>query len=73
MTLTDLTVHKETCKHRMINCEYCEDSYKPDGEEPHLQKCGLYWKNKCNERLRGMGVEEKSCRTCEKRLKLNRR
>ena len=77
MTLTKLTAHEKTCKHRKIKCQYCENSYKPDEEELHLQKCGLIWKQrwlqllkiqleKCDEKLKGLGIEE--CPSCEKRL-----
>ena len=69
MAWTDLAAHGETCEHRMIKCQYCENSYKPDEEELHLQECGLYWKEKCNDqRLKGMAIT--SCYWCKKRLNL---
>ena len=67
MAWTDLTAHGETCEHRMIKCQYCENSYKPDEEELHLQQCGLYWKEKCNnEKLKAMEIH--TCPWCNKRL-----
>ena len=66
MTLTKLTAHKKTCEHREIKCQYCEYSYKPDDEDLHLQMCGLRWKQKFDEKLKGLGIEE--CPSCEKRL-----
>lgn len=57
----------EGCEHRVIQCKYCDDWYKPGGEEFHLQDCGLYWKEKCDDqRLKGMAIQK--CTGCKKRL-----
>ena len=67
MAWCDLSAHEDACELRTIKCQYCENSYKPEEEELHLQECGLYWKNKCNDqRLKGMAIT--SCTWCEKRF-----
>ena len=69
MAWTDIIAHEETCEHRMIKCKYCEEPYKPDEEELHLQECGLYWKEKCNDqRFKGMAIED--CPWCKKKFVL---